>query len=387
MQRGLKGEGVQFPYLLLPCMVLVLAVLLWVGFSGCSPGKAPIKVGFVGGLTGKFADLGTAGRNGVTLAVEEFNGAGGIHGRRVELITRDDRQDPDIAVQVDRELIDEGVAAIIGHMTSAMSMAALPLINEKKTLMISPTTSTGRLTGLDDHFVRVMEPTRSVPRKLAEHAYTACAVRSMGVIYDLSNRDYTEDFVSGFKSRFEELGGRMAAVETFQSGSPAVLAELVKETLSSGAEGVLIATTAVDAAMICQHVRKAGSGVPLFISGWARTQELLQRGGPAVEGVFTTDFFDRESRQPSYLEFRERFVRRYGEEPSFAAVFGYEAARVLFGALARNDDASSLRETILRQGTFEGVQGDFEIDAYGDARRRQFLMTVKNGRFTTLEQY
>jgi branched-chain amino acid transport system substrate-binding protein len=74
---------------------------------GCEKKKEPIKVGFVGGLTGRLSDLGSGGRNGVMLAVEEINNAGGISGRPVELITKDDKQDPEVAVKVDKELIDE----------------------------------------------------------------------------------------------------------------------------------------------------------------------------------------------------------------------------------------------------------------------------------------
>lgn len=386
MQRGLQGGGIHFPRMLLPWVFLIPAVLLWLGGVACDREKPPIKVGFSGGLTGKFSDLGTAGRNGVTLAVEELNAAGGIHGRRVELITRDDRQEPDAAVQADRELIDEGVAAIIGHMTSVMSMAAQPLINEKKMLMISPTTSTARLNGLDDYFIRVVQTIGVNAGILAEHVYTVSGVRNVGVIYDLSNRAFTEDYVSGFRSRFEDLGGRISAVETFQSGPGAAFPELVQKTLSSGAEGLVIAASAVDAAMICQQMRKTGSGLPVFLSGWAMTQDFLQHGGTAVAGASFIEFFDRESTLPSYLDFKNRFIERFGEEPSFAAVFGYEAAQVLFAALARNEDVGALRETILRQKTFRGVQGDFEIDAYGDAKRTHVPITVKDGRFTSMER-
>ena len=81
-----------------------------------SGGKPPVKLGFVGGLTGKLSDMGTAVRNGVILAVEEANKEGGINGRQIVLITRDDKNDPEIALAVDRELINEGVVAIIGHI-------------------------------------------------------------------------------------------------------------------------------------------------------------------------------------------------------------------------------------------------------------------------------
>ncbi|MEW5815083.1 MAG: ABC transporter substrate-binding protein [Spirochaetota bacterium] len=118
--------------------------------------KNPIKIGFAGGLTGIHSDLGIAGRNGALLAVEEITSAGGIKGRPVVLITKDDQQDPVAALKVDKELIDEGVVAIIGHMTSVMTMSVIPFINKSEILMISPTTSTNELTNIDDYFFRTL---------------------------------------------------------------------------------------------------------------------------------------------------------------------------------------------------------------------------------------
>ena len=117
----------------------------------CAPDK-PILLGFVGGLSGRVADLGISGRNGATLAVENINSTGGVNGRKVKLVVMDDKQDGEVAKQVVKELIDQGVAAIIGHMTSSMSMQTVPIVNEKKVIMMSPTTTTTYLSGKDDYF-------------------------------------------------------------------------------------------------------------------------------------------------------------------------------------------------------------------------------------------
>ena len=172
--------------------ILILAILVSTAI-GCEKKENPIKVGFVGGLTGRLSDLGTTGRNGVILAVEEINSRGGINGRPVELITKDDQQNPEVALRVDRELVDEGVVAIIGHMTSSMSMVAMPFVNKRKVLMISPTTSTNKATGIDDYFIRMMPPNKSETDHLARHAFKVMGLKKMAAIYDLSNRAYTEE--------------------------------------------------------------------------------------------------------------------------------------------------------------------------------------------------
>jgi branched-chain amino acid transport system substrate-binding protein len=363
----------------LPAMVFL--ALIW----GCQGEKPPIKVGFAGGLTGRYSDLGTNGRNGVILAVEEVNQAGGINGRPVELISKDDQQDPETAIKVDRELIDKGVVAIIGHMTSAMSIAAVPLIDKSKVVMISPTTSTNQLTGKDDWFLRVYAPSRAGPLSLAEYARSRVGLSRVAAVYDLSNRVYTEDYVATFRSRFEELGGSMTATETYIAGADVRLDNLAERLAQAHPEGVLIAANAMDAAMLCQQLRKAGADLPIFASGWAMTQDFLHQGGRAVEGVAFEEAYDRDSRQETYVTFKERFTNRFGAEPSFAAMFGYEAARVLFAALSKDPDVRALKETILKQKRFQGLQGDFEIDEYGDARRRHLLITVSEGRFKIME--
>jgi branched-chain amino acid transport system substrate-binding protein len=364
--------------------IWVLAILLSAAI-GCEKKEDPIKVGFVGGLTGRLSDLGTAGRNGVILAVEEINSSGGINGRPVRLIIKDDKQNPEVTLRVDRELVDEGVVAIIGHMTSSMSMVAVPFVNKQKILMISPTTSTNKVTGIDDYFIRMMPPNKSETYHLARHAFKVMGLKKMAAIYDLSNRAYTEGYLNNFRNAFESLGGKIIYVETFTSGKNVDFVKSADSLLKPGPEGVLIVTGGPDAAMISQRIRMTGSKVPIFSCGWAMTADFIHDGGPAVEGVVLSTLFDRKSRQKAYLEFRERFEKRFGDTPDFAAANGYEAAFALFKALSKNADPQELKATILQQDTFEGLQGDFKVDQYGDPQRKRFLVTVLKGQFKAAE--
>jgi branched-chain amino acid transport system substrate-binding protein len=353
--------------------------------AACEKEKAPIKVGFVGGLTGRLSDLGTAGRNGVILAVEQINRKGGIHGRPVELIAKDDQQNPETALRVDRELADEGVVAIIGHMTSTMSMVAIPFANKEKILMISPTTSTNKVSGLDDFFIRIMPPNKSETEHLARHAFEVMGLKKIAVIYDLSNRAYTEGYFHNFKDAFEGFGGSINHVETFISGKDMGFATAADALLKPDPEAVLIVTGAPDAAMISQRIRIAGAKIPIFACGWAMTADLLHDGGPAVEGLLFSMLFNRESKEKAYLKFKKRFKERFGETPNFAAAHGYEAAQALFKALSKETDPKKLKRTVLQQDIFGGLQGDFKMDRFGDPQRKRFLITVKNGRFRIVE--
>ncbi len=82
-----------------------------------------IKIGFSGCLTGHLSDLGIGGRDAVILAVKEINAKGGVNGKKIKLIIKDDKNDPAAAVKADKELVSSGCIAIIGHMTSSISIA------------------------------------------------------------------------------------------------------------------------------------------------------------------------------------------------------------------------------------------------------------------------
>jgi branched-chain amino acid transport system substrate-binding protein len=360
---------------------LFIAAFFSFGNVGCQKEQKPIKLGFVGCLTGRLSDLGTSGRNGVLLAVEQVNGAGGIKGRPIELIIKDDQQDKKKALEADEALIEEGVVAIIGHMTSAMSMAAVPLMNRKKVLMVSPTTSTDALEGMDDYFIRVLPPNSAETDHLAYHAVVEMGIRDLSAVYGLANRAYTEKFVNNFAKAFEQLGGKVVLIRSFGPGEAHDFSELAESLMKPDPDAILLVAGALDAAMICQHIRMLGSAIPIFSSGWAMTDDFIEQGGPTVDGVVFSQLIDVDSQTPSYLAFVEAFESRFGDPPDFAACHGYEAARMIIDALKKNPDPQALKETILKQKRFPGVQGEITLDPYGDPKRERFLIRVKNGRF------
>lgn len=364
-------------------LVIVMAGLIGVAW-GCRD-KKPIKIGYVGSLTGRLSDLSISGRDGVLLAVEEINQAGGIKGHQVELISKDDKNDVETALKVDRELIDGEVAAIIGHMTSAMCTAALPLINREKVLMVSPTASTNTLKGIDDYFIRVLPPNRAETDHLTRVACDRFGLKRMAVAYDLSNRAYSEEFFNNFREEFEKNDRRIILAYPFTSGVDGDLKGIAEKLLEPGPDGILIIAGALDAAIICQHLRKNGFKHPLFSGGWAMTADFIQHGGPAVEGVIFSQLIDKDSREKSYLDFKNRFRNRFGYGPNFSAAHGYEAAKLILTTLKETSDPGELKQKILEYGNFPGVQGEIVLDRYGDPRRGRFLISVLDGEYGNLE--
>jgi branched-chain amino acid transport system substrate-binding protein len=133
------------------CLIAIVAL----GASGCAP-EQPWRIGFVGGLSGRVSDIGRSGRDAAALAVEHVNARGGVAGRLVELIVRDDGQDTEQTKRAVGELIGAGVEVIVGPMTSAMAVAALPLADAADVTLVSPTVVSSRFSARDDNFVRVI---------------------------------------------------------------------------------------------------------------------------------------------------------------------------------------------------------------------------------------
>ena len=361
-----------------------LTVALCLILTGCGE-EPPLKIGFVGGMTGRVADLGVAGRDGVIYAVEEKNLAGGISGRMVELVARDGRQDADVAKRVVGELIEEEVVAIIGPMTSSMAVVIKPVIDAGRTVTISPTVKTDQLSAQDDFFFRVTAPLSSNARRLAEHVTNDLQLQKFVVVYDVSNRAFTETWLSYFKAALQEHGGAVIAEEEFSSGTSVHFLPIAERIMATNPDGVLLLSNAIDTALLAQQLGKLESRTPLFCAEWACTIDLISFGGRAVVGMSSYHSFNANSEDPRYLAFREKFIQRFGYAPAFANVLAYDAASFLFAALANNPGREGLKESLLEIGSHQGLQSQFKVDQYGDVERRLFLTIVDDGQFKVVD--
>lgn len=346
--------------------------------------REPIKLGGVFNLSGRHYDLGVSGRNGATLAVEELNAAGGVGGRRLELVVRDDQQDPQAARRAVQALVDLGVVAIVGHMTSAMTEATLAQANQAHVLMVSPTASAAKFQGLDDWLVALYLSTRASTDAITEQMAGPGKVRRLAILQDLSNRAFTQAWVDGVGEGLGRRGGE-TAVFTFTSGEARSLAEVAGRALAARADAVLVLANSLDSASLCQQIRKADARIPIYGSDWGFTNDVVAHGGRAVEGVVFTQKVNMEDRSPGFRRFLEAYQARFGRAPDFAAALSYEAVLLVAEGLRRDTTREGLRRAILSLGSFQGVQGRLEVDRFGDVARTQYLMTIRDGRIVPVE--
>ena len=359
---------------------LLFVMILVSSISCCSP-KEPVKIGFLGGVSGRVADLGIAGRNGALLAVEMRNKAGGLNGRTVELLVEDDQQDAEQAKAAVQRLIDQKVEAIVGPMTSMVAMATVATVNQAKVVMMSPTVVTQDLSHIDDYFFRVISSTAEYAHKSADYQASQQGIRRVAVVYDLRNQAYCESWLKEYQKAFSVHGGEVAVIESYYSGDNVNFATLAESLLKVKPDAVVLIANSLDAAMLAQQVKKRDPHIHIATSEWAATERLSELGGNAVEGVMIAQFMDRESNSPSFLAFRQAYIERFSMEPGFGGVTAFDATNVVLTALADKGSSQTLKQAILSHPTFVGVQSEIRFDEMGDGKRETYMTTIHNGQF------
>lgn len=365
--------------------LLLAAISFALSLGGCGD-TSPILIGFSGQLTGKMADLGVYGRNGVTLAIETINAAGGINGRPLQLLARDDNNTPEGAIQADKQLIESDVVAIIGHMTSSQTMAALPFVNDNETILVSPTTSTPELTGKKDLFFRTMMDNTYQSNALAKYVHSALDTNTVAIVAESDNKSYTHSYANGFIQVFTEIGGKVLTQIDYSSSNIPNWDDIADEIRQLKPDGLLLICPAHDAVAIAQRINTPHTSIRLFSGAWAYTDELIRWGGEYVEGMIFGIDYAADNPSPEFIKFRESYKHRFGVLPNFAAAFSYEAVLALAEALKSTDgQREGLAAAMAPSETVNGVIGPFKLNQYGDVDRNVFIVTVQDGNYRTIE--
>lgn len=363
---------------ILPVAAVLTALLL----AACAP-KAPVRVGFIGGLSDRNADNGQVGLDAVVLAVEQFNREGGAGGRMVELVTRDDAQDKAAAAKSAQELVDQKVEAVIGPFTSSMAAVIVPVTGAGSVFQVSPTITSMAFYGKDDNLFRINRTTRDNARDYAA-VLQRRGQRNVAIAYDTRNRSFTESWLQEFEAAAVELGARVAVAVPYESRPDADIATVVGRMVEAGPDGLLFISGALDVARLAHQARLQAPALPIAASEWAATEQLVELGGPAVEGLLIVQNYDRDDNSPRFTAFREAYVKRFQREPGYSSVSAHDAATVVLTALRERRSGETLKQAALRSGPYQGLQQSIAFDANGDTPRKVFFTEIRGGRYVKL---
>ncbi|WP_326533176.1 ABC transporter substrate-binding protein [Pseudorhodoferax sp.] len=357
-----------------------LALLAGLCLVGCGP-KPALRIGFLGGLTGRAASFSEEGRNGVILAIEQRNQAGGVGGRTLELVVQDHGTTAGQAVPAFEALVATRVDAVIGPYASETALALLPAIDAARVLVLSPAVTSVALAGRDDHLVRLSRTTRDNAQALAEKLH-ARGQRRVALATDTGNRAYFVAWRDDFKAAFTALGGQVVVDAEFTSTPDTSFEGVVRSVLAAAPDALVAVTSSVDAALIAQQMAKQPQRVPM--AAIAASDALLELGGGAVEGMLVAQAYNRADDSPRFRSFVEAYRARFDREPSYSAIASYDAVLVLAQALAQAAPGEPLRDAVLHYQPYEGVQGAIRFDGFGDGTRPAFFSVVRHGRFEPL---
>lgn len=351
---------------------------LVLGLTACSPAE-PVRIGLLAGLSDRGSDFGESVRNGVILAVEQQNLAGGINGRKIELLVRDDGQDKATAIKAAEELIALRPDIIIGPVTSSMAAVVVPLMEQAGQVIISPTVASTSFYGKDDVFFRVNCTTREAAIQHARVLHER-GRRHVGIAFDASNLPFSDSWVKAFAAEFAALGGAVSGTVGFESAASTSFSDVMARLLDSRPDALIFVASTLDSARLAQQARRQAPGLPLSSSEWAASAEALgEMGGQAVEGMLITHAYNRQDTGPAYQEFRRAFTRRFQREFGSFSLLAYDTANVVFAAMKRRAANEDMKTALLSYGPYQGVQQEIRFDANGDASRRVYFSEIRIG--------
>lgn len=351
-------------------IICILALLL----LSCE--KEPIKIGLVATLSGGSAEIGISIRDSLLLKVDEINEAGGINGRKVEIIIRDDRNDHNLIKQYNKELRDLGVDALWGYELSSKYEAIKELINDD-IIVISPTLSSDQASNIDDNFFRTIATNVNQGSFLAEYALEQNNKNTL-IIYDQNNIAFSQGVIDGYKSVFEAQGGQVGEepiIDLYSDGKEDEIIERYK-----GHDSVLLVLNPNDCATVAQMFYKSGIQTDFYSSPWGMISDAYKGAGKAMEGFVFASHIGNAS-DPRYLAFLEKYKAYYNNEPQFVAVYAYEAAIMYFEALKNTKDFSTknVKESMLALKDIEGVISVLNFNDFGDIERTNYIAILKDG--------
>lgn len=355
-------------------------------------------VGVLLPLSGRYATFGELVRRGMELALETHRQSGN---RAVRFLYRDTGADPALSALAVLELAEgERVMAIAGPLTAAAAPAAATQAQQLGVPLLALSQKEG-LPETGDHVFRDSLTSRQQVRALVRYAMEDLQLTAFAVLSP-ENR-LGREMAELFAGEVARRGGRIAARQSYaenatdfrrqvkllkgenpQSPEPAPprAGEAVPPPKPLPFEALFIPDHADRIGLIAPQLAFYGiEHLPLLgINGW-NSPDLIRLAGRSVEGAVFVDGFFRHSPSPSVQEFVDRYLEKYGEEPSILEAQGYDAAGMLLSLLARPGvrTREDLRLALSRVRNYPGVTGATSFTPQGDAEKVLFLLQVQNG--------
>jgi branched-chain amino acid transport system substrate-binding protein len=387
MIPGLKKPiSVSKAKVLLPAAIVLMAL----AFS-CTrhpdetgaPDRSTIKIGYFGDLTGPTFNFGQSAINGVLMVADEINQAGGVNGRRIDVVIEDDRGSPEEAARLTAKLIDKDkVIAIIAGGTSGNSSAAAPKAQSSHVPFISPSSTDPAVTKTGNYIFRACFVDSFQGEVMARFAVNTLKAQKAAIIFDF-NSPYGRGLTDYFKLSFGKFGGRIVSEQSYTQGDADFKGQL-SSIRAAEPDVIYIPGYYGDVALIAKQARMIGLTQPLLGGDGWDAPELWQLGGDALNGSYISTHYSVDDPSPAIQSFVAGYKQRYGNLlPDAHAALAYDAARLLIDAITRagTTDGEKLREALAQTKNFAGVTGVISMDAERNAVKPAVVLKLQDLRF------
>jgi len=362
----------------------LIAALLAGGASGMAQDQ--IKVGEFASMSGGSASFGQSSHNGTALAVQEINDAGGVLGKKIDLVTEDDRSMSGEPSTIVHKLISQDqVIAVLGEVASSKSLEAAPICQENHIPMISPASTNAKVTQVGDYIFRVCFIDPFQGKVMAKFALSKGWTK-VALLTDV-REDYSVGLADAFQAAFTAGGGTIVKDQEYSTGDKDFRAQLTS-IKATHPDAIFIPGYYGEVALIARQARQFGIKAPLLGGdGWVG-ESLLKVAGHALDGSFFSNHYSQDDPSPVIQDFVKKYQAAYGTKPDAMAALGYDSAKILAGAITRagTTDEPKLRDAIAATKDFKGVTGDITLDADRNAEKAAVIMTIANGGFQFVER-
>ena len=374
--------------------VLLVTSILSLALLSCAPDESAtgtaggatgneILVGEYGSLTGSTATFGQSTHNGIVLALDEVNAAGGINGRQIKLFTEDDQSKPEEAASVVQKLISQNqVVAVLGEVASSRSLAAAPICQANKVPMLTPSSTNPQVTQIGDYIFRAcfIDPYQGA--SLAAFALNDLKARRAAILTDVKN-DYSVGLANFFKEAFTKGGGQIVGEQSYSEGDSDFKGQLTA-LRASNPDVLFVPGYYTEVGQIAIQSKDLGMTAPMLGGDGWESPKLLEIGGTALDGSFYSNHYSPDDPSPIVRTFVDKYRERFGANPDSLAALGYDSAKILAEALgrAKTIDGPTIRDEIARTKDFQGVTGTITMGEDRNPIKNLVILEIRDGQIT-----